>query len=86
MFLRGELGNRLVTSMFPAHPPTANHWQWDAVWDDGDFYKGGVFGQGLYVSPGRDLVIAWYSTVMLSDLTQYARQIADDVAKRPTAP
>lgn len=86
VFLKGELGNRLVTAMFPAHPPSANHWQWDAVWDDGDFYKGGVFGQGLYVSPGRDLVVAWYSTVMSSDLTQYARQIADDVAKRKRAP
>jgi CubicO group peptidase (beta-lactamase class C family) len=82
IFLKGELGNRLITSSFPAHPPSANHWQWDAVWDDGDFYKGGVFGQGLYVSPGRDLVVAWYSTVMSSDLTQYARQIADDVAGR----
>lgn len=86
MFLQGELGNRLVTSTFPAHPPSANHWQWDAVWDDGDFYKGGVFGQGLYVSPGRDLVVAWYSTVMSSDLTQYARKIADDVGKRKVEP
>lgn len=85
MFLKGELGNRLVTNSFPVHPPVANHWQWDAIWDDGDFYKGGVFGQGLYVSPGRDLVIAWFSTVMSSDLPQYARQIADDVAKRPAA-
>jgi len=48
------------------------------VWDDGDFFKGGVFGQGLYVSPARDLVAVWYSTAMLSDLTQYARQIALD--------
>lgn len=86
IFLNGELGNRLMTASFPAHPPSANHWQWDAVWDDGDFYKGGVFGQGLYVSPGRDLVIAWYSTVMSSDLTQYARQIADDAARRKINP
>lgn len=85
IFLKGELGNRLISSAFPVHPPSANHWQWDAIWDDGDFWKGGVFGQGLYVSPGRDLVIAWYSTVMSSDLTQYARQIADDVAKRQAA-
>ena len=86
VFLKGELGNLLVTAIFPAHPPSANHWQWDAVWDDGDFWKGGVFGQGLYVSPGRDLVVAWYSTVMSSDLTQYARQIADDFAKQKRAP
>jgi CubicO group peptidase (beta-lactamase class C family) len=86
IFLAGELGNRLVNNSFPEHPPAANHWQWDAVWDDGDFYKGGVFGQGLYVSPGRDLVVAWYSTVMSSNLTQYARQIADDIARREVTP
>jgi CubicO group peptidase (beta-lactamase class C family) len=86
IFPKGELSNVMRNQAFPAHPPTANHWQWDAVWDDGDFFKGGVFGQGLYVSPGRDLVVAWYSTVMSSDLTQYARQIADDVAHRKIAP
>jgi CubicO group peptidase (beta-lactamase class C family) len=82
IFLKGELGNRLTTANFSASPPSANSWQWDAVWDDGDFYKGGVYGQGLYVSPGRDLVVAWFSTVMSTDLTQYARQIAITAAKR----
>jgi CubicO group peptidase (beta-lactamase class C family) len=86
IFRAGELGNRLITDAFPADPPSANHWQWDAVWEDGDFYKGGVFGQGLYVSPRNDLVIAWYSTVMSSDLTQYARQIATESARRRVAP
>ncbi len=76
IFLKGELGNRLTTAFFPASPPSANHWQWDAVWPDGDFYKGGVYGQGLYVSPDKDLVIVWFSTAMSNDLTQYARQIA----------
>jgi CubicO group peptidase (beta-lactamase class C family) len=66
----------LTTSFFPASPPSTNHWQWDAVWSDGDFYKGGVFGQGLYVSPAKDLVIVWFSTAVSNDLTQYARQIA----------
>ena len=27
---------------------------------DGDFYKGGFGGQGLYISPARDLVIAFF--------------------------
>jgi CubicO group peptidase (beta-lactamase class C family) len=76
IFLAGELGNRLTNNSFSIDPPTANAWQWDAVWDDGDFYKGGVYGQGLYVSPSRDLVIAFYSTVMSTELTQYARRIA----------
>lgn len=83
IFLKGELGNRLTNRSFSIDPPTANTWQWDAVWDDGDFYKGGVYGQGLYVSPKKDLVIAFFSTVMSSDLTQYARRIA---LETPSAP
>jgi CubicO group peptidase (beta-lactamase class C family) len=83
IFLKGELGNRLTTASFPASPPSANHWQWDAIWSDGDFYKGGVYGQGLYVSPSRDLVIAWFSTVMSTDLTQFARQIAMQTGDTP---
>ena len=39
--------------------PLHNSWQWDWVTDDGDFYKGGYGGQGLYVSPSRDLVVAY---------------------------
>lgn len=76
IFLRGDIGNHLTTAFFPASPPSANHWQSDAVWRDGDFYKGGVYGQGLYVSPAKDLVIVWFSTAMSNDLTQYARRIA----------
>jgi CubicO group peptidase (beta-lactamase class C family) len=78
IFTKGEIGAAMRKVHFPNDPPTANHWQWDGVWDDGDFFKGGVFGQGLYVSPARDLVVAWFSTAMADDLTQYARQIALD--------
>ena len=76
IFMKGEIGAAMQKVHFPNDPPTANAWQWDGVWDDGDFFKGGVFGQGLYVSPARDLVAVWFSTAMSSDLTQYARQIA----------
>lgn len=43
---------------------TVSHstYQWDAVTSSGDFFKGGYGGQGLYVSPGRDLVVAWFGT------------------------
>ncbi len=37
-------------------------YQWGAVYEDGDFYKGAHGGQGLYVSPSRDLVIAYFGT------------------------
>ena len=59
IFMKGEIGAAMQKVHFPNDPPTAHHWQWDGVWDDGDFFKGGVFGQGLYVSPARDLVAVW---------------------------
>ena len=76
IYLKGELGNRMVEKYFPASPPVANSWQWDAIFADGDMYKSGTMGQGLYVSPRKDLVVAWFSTRLVTDLTQYARAIA----------
>ena len=37
-------------------------YQWGAVYDDGDFYKSAHGGQGLYISPSKDLVIAYFGT------------------------
>lgn len=37
-------------------------YQWDLVMPDGDFFKGGYGGQGLYISPSRDLVVAFFGT------------------------
>ena len=42
--------------------PRHNTYQWDIVMKDGDFYKGGYAGQGLYISPDRDLVITFFGT------------------------
>lgn len=42
--------------------PVACSWQWDAVFSDGDLYKGGFHGQALYVSPKREVVVAFFST------------------------
>lgn len=60
--------------------PLGNSWQWDWVMPDGDFYKGGYGGQGLYVSPDRDLVIAFFGTLdaegTSNDLDGIARQLA----------
>lgn len=36
-----------------------NVYQWDAVYDNDDFMKGGWAGQGLLVNPTRDLVAVW---------------------------
>jgi CubicO group peptidase (beta-lactamase class C family) len=55
--------------------------QWDWVFFNGDFFKGGLHSQGLYVSPSTDLVIAWFSTAKSTDLHKYARAIAKKFAE-----
>ena len=49
--------------------------QWDAVWDDGDFFKSGMNTQGIYVSPERDLVIAYFSLEPTQQLQKYLRPL-----------
>ncbi|MCH8302956.1 MAG: hypothetical protein IH912_09400, partial [Proteobacteria bacterium] len=48
--------------------------------EDGDFFKSGYGSQGLYISPSRDLVIAFFGTLdkdgRSSQMTQVARQLA----------
>jgi hypothetical protein len=39
-----------------------NAYMWDAIMSNGDMFKGGVGGQGLYVSPFRDVVVAYFTT------------------------
>jgi len=36
-------------------------YHWDVVFEDGDFFKTGFGGQGLYVSPSKRLVVAFFS-------------------------
>ncbi|MTI12737.1 serine hydrolase domain-containing protein [Sansalvadorimonas verongulae] len=55
-----------------------NSRQWDAVYKDGDMYKAGSHGQGLYVSPSRDLVVAYFST-SYHNWQDYARAVAKAV-------
>jgi CubicO group peptidase (beta-lactamase class C family) len=49
---------------------------WDRVSADGSLFKGGLHGQGLYVSPDNDVVVAWFSTAPSTHLSQYAEAIA----------
>ncbi|MGI9263111.1 MAG: serine hydrolase, partial [Woeseiaceae bacterium] len=68
--------DREVDGEMPRH----NSYQWDFVMDDGDFFKGGFGGQGLYISPSRDLVIAFFGTFDADEkgheMTRIARQLA----------
>lgn len=60
--------------------PLHNTYQWDKVMKDGDFYKSGFGGQGLYISPSRKLVIAFFGTAddkgVENELDDIARQIS----------
>jgi CubicO group peptidase (beta-lactamase class C family) len=61
-------------------PARHNSYQWDFVMEDGDFFKGGYGGQGLYVSPSKDLVVAFFGTFDADgtghEMTRIARQLA----------
>ncbi|MGH8530508.1 MAG: serine hydrolase domain-containing protein [Nevskiales bacterium] len=57
--------------------PIAYSWQWDAVFKDGDLYKSGFHGQGIYVSPAHDAVVAVFSTSNERAEAGYARAIVN---------
>jgi CubicO group peptidase (beta-lactamase class C family) len=61
-------------------PARHNSYQWNFVLNDGDFFKSGFGGQGLYISPSRDLVIVFFGTLDESgkqhELPRVARQLA----------
>lgn len=61
MYAKGAYGGP-VQEAFSKVPGLANRYQWDIVTPDGDLFKGGVGGQGLYVSPMHDAVVAFFST------------------------
>ncbi len=61
IFPRGAAG-RAFNNYFPDEIPRHNTYQWDFVMGDGDFFKGGHSGQGLYISPGRNVVVAFFGT------------------------
>lgn len=61
--------------------PRHNTYQWDMVMHDGDFYKDGFGGQGLYISPYRNLVIAFFGTPDTTGQTHELPKIARQLAK-----
>lgn len=55
-------------------------WHWDRVWPDGDFYKGGWGGQGLFISQRADLVVGFFGSadpvLGRNEMPRLCRQIA----------
>ncbi|WP_262693138.1 serine hydrolase domain-containing protein [Kordiimonas aquimaris] len=66
--------------IFRNDTPTHAAWQWDMIWTDGSAFKGGYSGQGIYIDPARDLVVAFFGTSGTSgeshDLTRIARALS----------
>ncbi len=56
-------------------------YQWGAVYEDGDFYKGAHGGQGLYISPSKDLVIAYFGTANTNRESNQLNVISRRLAK-----
>ena len=61
LFDRGPTGPSILQRLHGEHPCHQVD-QWDYVLEDGDFFKSGYGGQGLYISQARDLVIAYFGT------------------------
>ena len=61
IYTKGFVGREMQSS-FPDIQGLSNRYQWDIIFPDGDIYKGGVGGQGIYVSPSTDAVVVWFST------------------------
>ncbi|GAB5563255.1 MAG: serine hydrolase [Winogradskyella sp.] len=61
--------------------PIFSTYQWDYTMADGDFHKNGFHGQGLYVSPKRDLVIAYFGTPTKNGIEHNLKTISRQLAK-----
>ena len=53
---------------FQGEPPSHAAWQWDMIWSDGDMFKAGYSGQGIYISPSRELVMVHFGTHGTDDI------------------
>jgi CubicO group peptidase (beta-lactamase class C family) len=58
LFETGTSGRAAIALL--GERPRHHTYQWDLVMEDGEFFKAGYHGQGLWISPTRDLVIAYF--------------------------
>ena len=75
----GYQGQRMIGNFGADSGLIGSSYQWDAVFADGDMYKAGLGGQGLYVSPRTDTVVVWFSSTYRNSLSiaAYARAIVE---------
>lgn len=67
--------------LLDSEKPVFCTYQWDFTMADGDFYKSGFHGQGLYVSPEKDLVIAYFGTSNKDGTGHNLKNISRQLAK-----
>ncbi|MGF1697165.1 beta-lactamase family protein [Vibrio lamellibrachiae] len=54
-----EMGNHFVNMI--GEQPLGASYQFDAIWEDGDMFKSGMEGQGIYISPDKNMTAVWFS-------------------------
>lgn len=62
--------------------PLFNSYQWDFVMPDGSFFKGGMGGQGLYIAPNADIVVAFNGILGPDGKESALMSIAQQVIER----
>lgn len=73
----GGYVGKMMENSFYNDTNIKNGYQFDAIFEDGDLFKAGVGGQGVYISPEKDLVISFFSTSNGKNQEEtYAREIA----------
>jgi len=83
MYDKGWAGQKFTESFYDDAGRIANRYQWDAVLSDGDMFKSGVGGQGVYISPASDMVVAWFCTGTGNDQEEVmARAIVKSLGKK----
>jgi len=84
MYAKGAMGAPIQKEFYTL-PNLANRYQWDIVTPDGDLFKAGVGGQGLWISPSHDALVVFFSTGDQRDESLGAwvgRHITETFAKR----
>ncbi|MDQ3549231.1 MAG: beta-lactamase family protein [Chloroflexota bacterium] len=81
IFDKGVWGRRAIEQLAPARP-RHNSYHWDFVMPNDDFYKGGFGGQGLYISPTNDLVIAFVGTMVEAGQANTMMSIAQQLSEK----
>jgi len=77
-FFFGSYSGPVFVERFADDTMISNSRQWDIVWPDGDLWKSGLMSQGLYVSPDKNLVIAYFSLNATDrSIDRYLRPIAN---------